>query len=331
MKIAMYGSGAAGSVFASYLFRGGADMILIDRYEKHMTKVREEGMLFTIHLAQKDGTFVDHNETLKGFRTYTTTADALAAEGQVDVIIYMTKATQLEQAVEDSLPICGENTIAVELINGLGNDEKLFKHFPKDHCLIGSGIIGTALPEAGHCVATPAENGVMMNFGAAERSELSDSVCRRLLDYFHKGECDAFWRVDDIYTYIWRKVCLNATVNVVCAVTRLKVGDVYNDPYGRWLYDNVIDETLAVAAAKGIYIDREDYVSHEHMGVINSMGDYFPSMCQDALFNKRQTEIDLLNGKIADYGEELGVPTPVCKTISQIMRCIQNNYDKQYL
>ena len=32
MKIVMYGSGAAGSVFASYLKNGGADMILIDRY-----------------------------------------------------------------------------------------------------------------------------------------------------------------------------------------------------------------------------------------------------------------------------------------------------------
>ena len=44
MKFAMYGSGAAGSVFASYLRNGGADIILIDRYEAHMKKVAEEGM-----------------------------------------------------------------------------------------------------------------------------------------------------------------------------------------------------------------------------------------------------------------------------------------------
>ena len=30
MKIAMVGAGAAGSVFASYLRRGGADMTLVD-------------------------------------------------------------------------------------------------------------------------------------------------------------------------------------------------------------------------------------------------------------------------------------------------------------
>lgn len=54
MKFAMYGSGAAGSVFASYLRKGGADIILIDRYEAHMKKVAEEGMHFTIH-QEEDG------------------------------------------------------------------------------------------------------------------------------------------------------------------------------------------------------------------------------------------------------------------------------------
>lgn len=39
MKFAMYGSGAAGSVFASYMRKGGADVILIDRYEEHMKRL----------------------------------------------------------------------------------------------------------------------------------------------------------------------------------------------------------------------------------------------------------------------------------------------------
>ena len=56
MKFAMYGSGAAGSVFASYMRKGGADIILIDRYEAHMKKVAEEGMNFTIHL-QENGAY----------------------------------------------------------------------------------------------------------------------------------------------------------------------------------------------------------------------------------------------------------------------------------
>ena len=94
MKFAMYGSGAAGSVFASYLRKGGADIILIDRYEAHMKKVAEEGMQFTIH-QEENGSYHDIEKVLTGFRTYTSAAAAAEAEGKVDVIIYMTKATQL--------------------------------------------------------------------------------------------------------------------------------------------------------------------------------------------------------------------------------------------
>lgn len=82
MKFAMYGSGAAGSVFASYLRKGGADIILIDRYEAHMKKVAEEGMTFTIHL-QEGGEYRDITEVLQGFRTYTSAEAAAEAEGKV--------------------------------------------------------------------------------------------------------------------------------------------------------------------------------------------------------------------------------------------------------
>ena len=46
MKIAMIGAGAAGSVFASYLKMGGAELWLVDRYQAHMDKVAADGMTF---------------------------------------------------------------------------------------------------------------------------------------------------------------------------------------------------------------------------------------------------------------------------------------------
>ena len=61
MKIAMIGSGAAGSVFASYLRRGGADMTLVDVYKAHMDKVAADGMTFRID--------PDQSYHLDGFKT----------------------------------------------------------------------------------------------------------------------------------------------------------------------------------------------------------------------------------------------------------------------
>ena len=334
MKIAMYGSGAAGSVFASYLKKGGADMILIDRYEAHMKKVAEDGMHFTIH-QEENGAYTDYDYQLKGFRTYTSSAAAEQAEGKVDVIIYMTKATQLEQAIQDSLPVVGDSTVAVSSVNGLGNDDNLFKVFPKERCVIGSGVLGTALPEPGHCVSTPA-GGVQMNFGGAVRSELNDAACAEMLKCYRDGGCDAYWRDgepgtdNNIYKFIWKKVCVNATVNTVCAVLRLKIGEVEADPWGQQLFHGVIRETCAVATAKGVPMDADEFIAHDHNDIVTNIGDYYPSMCQDALFHQRQTEIDVLNGKIAEYGKELGIPTPTCDILTKVVHCIQDNYANQY-
>ena len=47
MKIAMIGSGAAGSVFASYLRKGRAEEVwLVDPNKAHMDKVAKDGMIF---------------------------------------------------------------------------------------------------------------------------------------------------------------------------------------------------------------------------------------------------------------------------------------------
>ncbi|MCF0138059.1 MAG: 2-dehydropantoate 2-reductase [Oscillospiraceae bacterium] len=359
MKIAMYGSGAAGSVFACYLKNGGADMILIDRYEAHMNKVNAEGMKFTVHAKREgsneydkiaaplvakgftvtksevDPTYDDIETVLPGFRAYTSSVAAAEAEGKVDVIIYMTKATQLEAAIQDSLPVVGEDTIAVSLINGLGNDDNLFKVFPKNRCIIGSGVLGTNLPEPAHCISTPA-GGVQMNFGGAEKDELNNKVCAYLLKCFKDGGCDAYWRDGDpgeesnIYKFIWKKVCVNATVNTVCAVLRLKIGEVENDEWGQKLFHGVINETCAVATAKGVPMSAEEFIAHDHHDIVTNIADYYPSMCQDMLFFQRQTEIDVLNGKIAEYGKELGIPCPTCDILTKVVHAIQNNYDKQY-
>ncbi len=327
MKFAMYGSGAAGSVFASYMRKGGADIILIDRYEEHMKKVAEDGMTFTIHL-QEGGEYRDITEVLHGFRTYTSAEAAFEAEGKVDAIIYMTKATQLEQAIADSAPVVGENTIAVSLINGLGNDDNLLKTYPASRCVIGSGVLGTALRGPGHCVSTPA-GGVQMNFGGIERNEQTDAVCEAMLKAYRDGGCDAYWRKDDIYEFVWKKVIVNSTVNTVCFVLRLKIGEVEADPFGREIFRNVIREACAIATARGTPLDADEFINNDHMDIVTNIGDYYPSMCQDA-FNKRQTEIDVLNGMIAKYGKELGIPTPTCDVLSQVVRAVQGNYDKQF-
>ena len=99
MKIAMIGCGAAGSCFAGYLRKGGADITLVDRYEAHMDKVKKDGLEFII--------YPDTHYHLDGFKTAYTADDI----GIMDIVIFVTKATQLESAVQSAMPCIGPDTV----------------------------------------------------------------------------------------------------------------------------------------------------------------------------------------------------------------------------
>ena len=129
----------------------------------------------------------------------------------------------------------------------------------------------------------------------------------------------------------WKKVIINCTVNTVCALLRLKIIEVAEDPYGMELFRGVVREACAIATARGVPYDAVEFENTHLKNFIDNMGDYYPSMAQDMLQNHRQTEIDNLNGKLCEYGRQLGIPTPLNDVLVTEVKAIQANYDKQYL
>ena len=123
MKIAMIGSGAAGSVFAAYLRKGGAELWLVDKYKAHMDKIAADGLVFRTP---------EGEEVLTGFHTSATAHDI----GTMDMVILMVKATQTAEVMADTMPCIGPETVVVSLQNGLGNDEVLAQ-------LISNGQVAT--------------------------------------------------------------------------------------------------------------------------------------------------------------------------------------------
>ena len=105
MKIAMIGSGAAGSVFAAYLKRGGADMYLVDMYKAHMDKIASEGLRFRLN---------GEEELLTGF----TCAYNASEIGVMDMVIIMVKATQTESIMPTVMPCIDDHTVLISLQNG---------------------------------------------------------------------------------------------------------------------------------------------------------------------------------------------------------------------
>ncbi len=314
MKIAMVGSGAAGSVFAAYLRKGGAEMTLVDRYQAHMDACREKGLLFVSPQGE---------ELLTGFQT---AASAEELETQ-DIVILMVKATQTEGLVPELKHCVGEETVIVSLQNGLGNDEVLGKYFPLDRILYGFGTIGTELPAPGKCVSKP-ESGVIMRFGAAKEGPLAEKAGKYLEKCFCDGGCETVFE-KDIRPFVWKKAISNSGYNTLSALLRLKVGEFLEMEEGVNLILSVWKEGCDVCkAVTGVDLWQEMLEELPRLKV--GFATYYPSMAQDVLINKRQTEVQLLNGAIVRYGKACGIPTPVNEAMTRMITCIQAGYGMQY-
>ena len=314
MKIAMIGSGAAGSVFACYLKKGGAEMTLVDRYQRHMDACRESGLRFVTP---------EGEELLTGFQT---AASAAQLDVQ-DLVILMVKATQTEGLIPDLRHCVGPETVVVSLQNGLGNDELLSRYFPPENILYGFGTIGTELPEPGKCVSKP-ESGVIMRFGAVKDSPLSRRAGQWLEQCFNAGGCSTVFE-PDIRPFVWKKAISNSGYNTLSALLRLKVGDYLALEAGEELLKSVWAEGCAVCRAV-TGVDLWPEILEELPRLKQGFATYYPSMAQDVLIHQRQTEVQLLNGAIVRYGEACGIPTPVNEALTRMITCIQASYEKQY-
>lgn len=310
MKIAMIGSGAAGSVFAAYLKKGGADMYLVDRYKAHMDTIAEEGLVFRL---------VDGEERLTGFHTC---ADASELE-KMDAVILMVKCTQTADVMPGVMSCVGEDTVVVSLQNGLDNHKSISAFVPDDRIILGFGKIGTELSAPGVCVARP-EPGTAMYFGAVRDSERCLAVGRELERLFNNGGCQAEF-VADIRPYIWRKAISNCGYNTVGAVLGLTVGAVLKSEAGSRLVAQVWKECCDVAEALGVGSFHGE-MAEEKARLLDGFADYYPSMAQDVI-KHRQTEIEHMNGAVCRYGAELGVKTPLNCYLSDMIRTVQTNYE----
>jgi 2-dehydropantoate 2-reductase len=104
---------------------------------------------------------------------------------------------------------------------------------------------------------------------------------------------------------------------MICAVPNAGV----DNEHGRRIATSVVDETVKVAAASGIRIAREQIVATID-AALREHAHHKASMLQDRE-RGRATEIDMINGAIAREGARLGVPTPVCDTLTDLVKIIE--------
>ncbi|MFR5781620.1 MAG: 2-dehydropantoate 2-reductase N-terminal domain-containing protein [Oscillospiraceae bacterium] len=139
MKIAMIGSGAAGSVFASYLKKGGAEEVwLVDPNKAHMDKVAKDGMIFR----NPDGVHVGFGPRIR----------PRGRRGRYSHHRSRPRTNGL--ALGRHVPSAHEITLQ----NGLGNESQAH---PRKARHVGCGNMGTGLPNPAPASGPPPAQNVL--------------------------------------------------------------------------------------------------------------------------------------------------------------------------
>jgi 2-dehydropantoate 2-reductase len=307
MRVCVVGCGAVGSLFAANLARlEDVEVWAYDVSQAHVDAINAGGLRL-----------VGAGDVL-GRPTATTDASALPS---CDFGIVATKAMHTDGAIEATSHAFADGAVAT-VQNGVGNEEVVARHVPRV-------IRGTTFP-AGKIL----EPGVVQwdvkgdtTLGPFEPKPASADEIARLADACTRGGMPTH-AVPDARPAQWRKVIFNAATNPVGALTGLTHGRVCERPDLRALVSVLVEEGKAVAAAQGIELDADPEELIDHAAKPEVAYDHKASMLQDVEV-RRQTEIDFLNGGIARFGRELGVPTPLNDAITQLMKGLEASWDQR--
>jgi 2-dehydropantoate 2-reductase len=132
---------------------------------------------------------------------------------------------------------------------------------------------------------------------------------------------------EEIQDYIWYKLLINTPINAIAAITRLKNGELAENEEVRRLMRIVADEALAVAKAENIRILMKEHPVEICVSALSAASENKASMLQD-VEAKRLTEIDAINGAIVERGEKMGIPTPVNRTLTGLVKVIELQYSR---
>jgi 2-dehydropantoate 2-reductase len=302
MKIGIVGSGAMGSVYGALLADAGNDVWMFDKWQEHVDAMRAHGL---------------RCEGASGDRTVAVNATTRAAEaGACELAIVATKVMDIEAALADARVMIGPETLVLAIQNGLGNVERVQRVLGAENVLFGiAGGFGAELKAPGHVH----HNGME----AINLAELQGGISARL------KRVAGVWRAagfkvnvyDDLWPVVWSKLVANVALSAICTVTGMRVGQVRANDAAWAIARACVEEAVAVAAAKGIklaYDDPAQWVSDFAGKIPNAR----PSMYQD-LRAGRRSEIDAIHGGVVAEGAKVGVPTPTCALMVQLVKALE--------
>jgi 2-dehydropantoate 2-reductase len=303
MKICVIGCGAVGSLFAAHLAKAGeAEVWAYDVWKEHVEAIQKNGL------------------RISGAAELTVRLHATADPRQLprcDYGIVATKAIHTKMAIAQAAHAFDDRSAVCSVQNGVGNEELIAEH-------VKYVIRGTTFP-AGHPIA-PGHIGYDIKgdtwIGLFEPTNTPMSRVEELAGLLTRAGMNTI-ALKDARGAQWTKLIFNSSTNPVGALTLLHHGAATRFGPTGLLFNALIAEGEAVASRLGIELhgDPRQLVQKG----ANAPGKHRASMLQDVLA-KRQTEVDFMNGAISQWGDRVGVPTPLNKALWELIKGLEHSW-----
>jgi 2-dehydropantoate 2-reductase len=308
-SVLVVGGGAIGGITAAKLTGEVRRVVVLDSDEQHVERLRDPGLTF-----EEAG--AEHTVALDAV------GSAAELDGEFDFALIAVKSPFHRAALE---PLAaGRNVDAfVSLGNGLIQD-RMAELVGADRllsCIVEWG--GTNLGP-GRVVRDTIAPMVVGELDGSERERTR--LLARCLEPV--GEVRV---TRNLRGQIWSKLLVNSTFTGLSAVSGLRYGGVAEHPDGRTAAYAIWAEGFAVAEAEGLaleavydvepraLVDRDDAALARIMAIA---GNTKPSMLQD-LEQGRATEVDVVNGGVAQRGRAHAIVTPFNDRVVELVHAME--------
>ena len=312
-NICIFGVGGVGGFFGGKIAHAtaqekhtGKKAFFIAR-GKHLEEIKRSGLILNTPEA-------------KGLICKPTLAtDDIIDIPQPDLYLLCVKSYDLDAAVKAIAEKTHDNTLIIPLLNGVDIYERIRKNLDTGIVLPACVYIGALIERPG--VATHAGGPGLIICG--KDPNLPDFDPKGVIDLFEHASINFTWN-DDASPALWQKYVFIAGYGLVTAYTVKTIGQVLSDPEAKEMARKVMEEIAAIAKKKGVTL--ADSIVADSL----ETGNNFPpetktSYQRDIEAKSKRNEGDLFGGTIIRLGKELGVPTPVTKSLySDIQEAIGN-------
>jgi 2-dehydropantoate 2-reductase len=325
------GAGAVGSYVGGHLARAGEDVTLIDPWPDHIDTIKRDGL----KLEGTQGEYRVHPRALHLHEVQSLFKDP------VDIAFVCTKSYDTVWATTMISQYLAPGAFIVSLQNSI-NEERIASVVGWGRvtgCIASSISVNAYKP--GHVTRTVQPGGP--GYTVFRVGEVHGRITPRVEMLAELlTNIDSAKATPNLWGERWTKLVVNSSGNGVSAITGLGGKDMARNPETRRLLIQLAGEAIAVGQAHGFNLesirgvspdvmraaaqgDREafDQVEANTLKGIDRMTDEGrPSTGQDILKGRR-TEIDFLNGLVADKGDEAGIPTPTHRALVQVVKEVE--------